>query len=383
VAFPPPALPGTGHGLPVQFVIGTTDSFERLNEVSQTLMDKARASGMYMFVDTDLKIDKPQVVVEFDRDKAAQLGLTMQDLGGALASMLGGGYVNYFSLSGRSYKVIPQVMQSERLNVDQLNDYYINTANGEPILFSTVAHLKTTVVPESLNHFQQLNSATISAVPAIGITQGQALDTLKNIAKNVLPEGYGVDYAGESRQFMKESSALLITFAFALIIIFLALAALFESFKDPVIVLISVPMSICGALIFISLGIGDASLNIYTEVGLVTLIGLISKHGILIVQFANDLQREGQSKRIAIEMAAAIRLRPILMTTAAMVLGVLPLVFASGAGAAGRFNMGLVITTGIAIGTLFTLFVVPAMYTLLATDHARQQAALKTQEAGE
>jgi multidrug efflux pump len=236
------------------------------------------------------------------------------------------------------------------------------------------------VVPESINHFQQLNSATISAVLSPGITLGQALDTLKTLARQVLPDGYSVDYGGESRQYMQESSALLVTFIFALIIIFLALAALFESFRDPIIVLVSVPMSICGALIFISLGIGDASLNIYTEVGLVTLIGLISKHGILIVQFANDLQREGRRKREAIEQAATIRLRPILMTTAAMVLGVLPLVFSSGAGAEGRFNIGLVITTGIAIGTLFTLFVVPAMYLFLATDHARQRAREKASE---
>jgi multidrug efflux pump len=209
---------------------------------------------------------------------------------------------------------------------------------------------------------------------------GQALDTLKTIALNVLPKGYSIDYAGQSRQYMQESSALLLTFFFALVIIFLALAALFESFRDPVIVLISVPMSICGALIFISLGIGQASLNIYTEVGLVTLIGLISKHGILIVQFANDLQREGKSKREAIEMASAIRLRPILMTTGAMVLGIMPLVFASGAGAAGRYNMGLVITSGIAIGTAFTLFVVPAVYMFLATDHAKQAAKEKAIE---
>jgi multidrug efflux pump len=200
------------------------------------------------------------------------------------------------------------------------------------------------------------------------------LDTLRTLAKDILPQGYSIDYSGQSRQYMQESSALLVTFAFALIIIFLALAALFESFRDPLIVLVSVPMSICGAMIFISLGVGQATLNIYTEVGLVTLIGLISKHGILIVQFANDLQREGKGKREAVEMAAGIRLRPILMTTAAMVLGVLPLVFASGAGAAGRFNMGLVITTGITIGTLFTLFVVPAMYMFLAEDHAKQRA---------
>jgi multidrug efflux pump len=211
-------------------------------------------------------------------------------------------------------------------------------------------------------------------VPAPGVTLGEALETLKSLAKEVLPQGYSIDYAGQSRQYVHESSALLVTFFFALIIIFLALAAQFESFRDPFIVLVSVPMSICGAMIFISLGTGGASLNIYTEVGLVTLIGLISKHGILIVQFANDLQREGKGKSEAIEMAANIRLRPILMTTAAMVLGVLPLVMASGAGAEGRFNMGLVITTGISIGTLFTLFVVPAMYMLLAADHARSRA---------
>ncbi|MGP8155172.1 MAG: efflux RND transporter permease subunit [Smithella sp.] len=373
VVFQPPPLPGTGHGLPVQFVIGTTESFARLNDVSQNFLDKARSSGMFMYVDKDLKIDKPQTVMEFDRDKMAQMGLTMQDVGSSMSSMLGGGYVNYFSMSGRSYKVIPQVKQSERLIADQLNNYHINTANGQSIAVSTIASLKRTVMPESINHFQQLNSSTISAVLTPGITLGQALNKLKTIAGEILPAGYSVDYGGESRQYIQESSSLMMTFAFALIIIFLVLAALFESFRDPIIILISVPMSICGALIFISLGIGDASLNIYTEVGLITLIGLISKHGILIVQFANDLQREGKNKREAIEQAAATRLRPILMTTAAMVLGVMPLVFASGAGAAGRYNMGLVITTGIAIGTLFTLFVVPAIYLLMAHDlHSKQ-----------
>lgn len=372
VVFQPAPLPGSGHGLPVQFVIGTTESFERLNDVSGIFLDKARASGMFMYIDSDLKIDKPQTVVEFDRDKVAQMGLTMQNVGASMASMLGGGYVNYFSMSGRSYKVIPQVKQKERLTENQLKNYHINTAEGQSIAVSTIARLKTIVVPESINHFQQLNSSTVSAVLTPGVTLGQALEGLKKIAGEILPDGYSIDYGGESRQYMQESSALVLTFAFAMIIIFLSLAALFESFRDPVIVLISVPMSICGALIFISLGIGDASLNIYTEVGLVTLIGLISKHGILIVQFANDLQREGKSKFEAIEQAAAVRLRPILMTTAAMVLGVLPLVFASGAGAEGRYNMGLVITTGIAIGTGFTMFVVPAMYLLLAHDlHAK------------
>ena len=374
VAFQRPPLPGGGRGLPVQFVIGTTDSYERLDEVSQALMDKARASGMFMFVDSDLKFDKPQTTVVFNRDKAAQLGLTMADVGGALGSMLGGNYVNYFSLAGRSYKVIPQVMQRERLNAAQLKDYYITASNGAPIPVSTVASLKTIVVPETLNHFQQLNSAMLSAVPAVGVTLGQALDELDAEAKSVLPQGYSVDYGGPSRQYKQESTALIVTFFFALIIIFLSLAALFESFRDPLIVLVSVPMSICGAMIFISLGIGGASMNIYTEVGLVTLIGLISKHGILIVQFANDLQREGRPKREAVETAAGIRLRPILMTTAAMVLGVVPLIIATGAGAVGRYNMGLVIATGIAIGTLFTLFVVPAMYMFLATDRGIERA---------
>jgi len=380
VAFQRPPLPGGGRGLPVQFVIGTTDSFDKLNTVTQALMDKARATGIFAYMDTDLKIDKPQISVQIDRNLASQLGLTMSDVGNALGSMLGGGYVNYFSLYGRSYKVIPQVMQRYRLNPDQLKHYYITTASGASVPISTIVKLKTSVVPESLNHFQQLNSATISAVPLPGVTLGQALDTLNKLAKQVLPKGYSIDYSGQSRQYEHESSQLMITFIFALIIIFLALAALFESFRDPLIILVSVPMSICGALIFISLGVGGASLNIYTQVGLVTLIGLISKHGILIVQFANDQQRAGRPKREAIEMAAGIRLRPILMTTAAMVLGVLPLVLATGAGAVGRFNMGLVIMTGLAIGTLFTLFVVPAMYMLLGADHTRGRESEKPAE---
>jgi multidrug efflux pump len=374
VAFQRAPLPGSGRGLPIQFVIGTTDSFERLNEVSFALMDKARANGIFAFIDTDLKIDKAQTTVEIDRDKAAQLGFTMRDVGNALGSMLGGGYINYFSLAGRSYKVIPQVMERDRLNAAQLQNYYLTTPTGVSIPVSTITRLRTTVVPESVNHFQQLNSATISAVPVPGVTLGQALDTLRVLAKDVLPQGYSIDYSGQSRQYMQESSALIITFFFAMIIIYLSLAALFESFRDPLIVLVSVPMSVCGAMIFLSLGVGNASLNIYTEVGLVTLIGLISKHGILIVQFANDLQREGKKKREAIELAASIRLRPILMTTGAMVLGVLPLVTATGAGAAGRFNMGLVIMAGISIGTLFTLFVVPAMYMFLAAERAKQQS---------
>jgi multidrug efflux pump len=370
VAFQPPPLPGA-FGLPVQFVIQTTDPFERLNDVAQEFLATAQKSGMFIFLDTDLKLDLPQAVVTIDRDKTAQLGLRMSDVGSSLAAMLGGAYVNYFSLAGRSYKVIPQVQQRSRLNTQQLLDYNIRTAGGAVVPLSTVATITTKTVPESLNHFQQLNSATIQGVAMPFVAAGDAIEYLKDLAARTLPLGYTVDYAGQSRQYVQESTGFLLTLGFALIIIFLSLAALFESFRDPFIILVSVPMSIAGALIFIDLGIGGASLNIYTQVGLVTLVGLISKHGILIVEFANEQQMQGKSKREAVEHAAGIRLRPILMTTAAMVLGVIPLITASGAGAVSRFNMGLVIASGLAIGTLFTLFVVPAVYVLIATDHSR------------
>jgi multidrug efflux pump len=369
-AFQLPPLPGS-QGLPVQFVINTTDSFSRLNEVATQFLQQALASRMFIFLDTDLRIDNPLSVVDIDRNKAAQLGLRMSDVGGALASMLGGGYVNYFSLDQRSYKVIAQVQQRYRLNTEQLLDYHVASVNGVPVPLSTIARIIGKTVPESLNHFQQQNSATIQGVVMPGVVQADALKFLQDLAARTLPQGYSVDYGGLSRQYVQESSGFLVTFTLALIIILLSLAALFESFRDPLIILVSVPMSIAGALLFISLGIGGATLNIYTEVGLVTLMGLISKHGILMVQFANELQKNGRSKRDAIEQAAAIRLRPILMTTAAMVLGVVPLITAAGAGAASRFNMGLVIASGLSIGTLFTLFVVPAVYLMIATDHAR------------
>ncbi|HTN94715.1 MAG TPA: efflux RND transporter permease subunit [Gallionella sp.] len=371
VSFQPPSLPGS-RGLPIQFVIGTTESFDRLNDVVQDFLQQAQKSGMFMFINSDLRIDLPQSTVVIDRNKAALLGLSMQDIGNSLASMLGGGYVNYFSLAGRSYKVIPQVQQRYRLNTSQLLDYYVRTSSGTSVPLSSVIHIASKTTPESLNHFQQLNAATIQGVALPGVTTGEALGYLKDLADKTLPQGYSVDYSGQSRQFMQESGGFIAMFSFALVIIYLALAAQFESFRDPLIILVSVPMSIAGALVFISLGVGGSSLNIYTQVGLVTLMGLISKHGILIVQFANNLRQEGKTKRAAIEEAAGIRLRPILMTTAAMVLGVIPLITASGAGAASRFNMGLVIASGLAIGTLFTLLVVPAVYMLLASDHVRR-----------
>jgi len=363
-----PSLPGA-QGAPVQVVINTTEPFQNLNEVTQAVLNKARDSGKFWFIDTDLKIDKPQSTVMVDRDLVSTLGLTQQDVGSALGAALGGGYVNYFSISGRSYKVIPQVLQADRLNPDQVLDYYVRAPSGSVIPASTVASLKSQVVPESINRFQQLNSATLSG--ATGMSQGEALKYLRDTLHEVAPSGYHLDYSGQSRQFVQEQGGFAATLLFAVIIVFLALAAQFNSLRDPVIILVSVPMALFGALIFVNL---IASLNIYTQVGLVTLMGLVSKHGILIVQFANESQRAGMSKREAIEHGAAVRLRPILMTTAAMVLGVIPLVIASGAGAAGRFSMGLVIAAGLSIGTLFTLFVVPAFYMLLAADHHAERA---------
>ncbi|WP_020649174.1 efflux RND transporter permease subunit [Solimonas variicoloris] len=375
-SLPPPLPVGTGGvNTPVAFVLGTTEPFANLDEVAQRILAKAQASGKFFYIDTDLKIDKPQVTVNVDRNKVAALGLTMQDVGSALGAMLGGGYVNYFSISGRSYKVIPQVQQFDRINPEQLKDYYIRTASGAVVPASTVISMKTEAIPTRISHFQQLNSATFSAVPNAfaGVTLGDALTYLRGLADEMAPLGYTVDYAGQSRQYMQESSSFALTFAFAVIIIFLALAAQFGSFRDPLIVMMSVPMAIFGAMVFIFWGVKKATLNIYTEVGLVTLIGLIAKHGILIVQFANDEQKAGRSKWDAVTAAAGIRLRPILMTTAAMVLSVVPLVIATGAGAVGRNHMGLVIFAGISIGTLFTLFVVPAMYLWLAAEHRQKE----------
>jgi multidrug efflux pump len=368
-AFQFPPLPGS-QGLPVQFVINTTEPFVNLNEVAQAVLDKARKSGKFYFIDGDLKIDKPQTTLVVDRDMIGVLGMTQGDIGAALGSALGGNYVNYFSIAGRSYKVIPQVQQVDRLNPAQILNYQFRTPGGTSVPVSTVAHLETKVVPETITHFQQLNSVTIGGVNAApqGVSQGEALQFLRDAVAEAGSSAYSVDYSGTSRQYMKETGGFAVTLAFSIIIVFLALAAQFESFRDPVVILVSVPLALFGALIYINL---FSTLNIYSQVGLVTLMGLISKHGILIVQFANELQRAGRSKFDAVVEAAGVRLRPILMTTAAMVLGVLPLAIASGAGAAGRQAMGWVVFSGLSVGTLFTLFVVPAMYLFLGTDHAR------------
>lgn len=383
-AFPLPPLPGP-DGFPVSFVITTTESFDRLYEVVQTFdAEVKKVPQLFYFSQTDLKIDRPQSVIEIDRDKAAALGMTMADIGSQLSSMLGGGYVNYFSQDGRGYRVMAQADQPHRLNANQLLEYYIRVGDGSLVPLSTIARIENKTIPQSLSRFQQLNAATIGGVS--GFSQGDALAKLNEIAARVLPEGYSVDYAGQSRQYVQESSGFATVILFAVVIIFLVLAALYESFRDPLVILMSVPPAIAGALIFIYMlggfGIIGATLNIYTQVGLVTLIGLISKHGILIVDVANRLQRDSQySKREAVVEAAGVRLRPILMTTAAMVLGVMPLIFASGAGASARFSMGLVIASGISIGTLFTLFIVPGFYVLIAHDFSRDKRAIEASPA--
>jgi len=359
-----PSLPGTGQGLPFQFVVNTPNDYESLLQVADRIKARAMESGQFAFLNVDLAFDKPEVVVDIDRQKAAQMGVSMQDLGATLATLLGEGEVNRFTIDGRSYKVIAQVEQPYRDNPGWLSNYYVKSESGQMVPLATLIKVSDRARPTKLKQFQQLNSAIIEGVPIVSM--GEAVETITRIAREEAPRGYSFDYAGASRQYIQEGSALYVTFALALAIIFLVLAAQFESFRDPLVILVTVPLSICGALIPIFLGF--SSMNIYTQVGLVTLIGLISKHGILIVEFANQLRHDkGLSIRAAIEEAAAIRLRPVLMTTAAMVFGMVPLILASGAGAVSRFDIGLVIATGMSIGTLFTLFVLPCVYTLLAS----------------
>ncbi|HVZ63998.1 MAG TPA: efflux RND transporter permease subunit [Lacunisphaera sp.] len=384
LSFLRPPLPGAG-GANIQFVVVSTDDPSRIAQVADALVLEAVKSGLFFYADNSLKFDQAQAYIDVDRDKAALLGINMAQLGSDLGAMLGGNYVNFFNVQGRSYRVVPQVARTFRLNPEQLGDYYISTGTGRLVPLSTVASIHYEAQPRAMSRFQQLNAATITCVPKPGVTQGQALDFLNEKARTLFPEGYTADYAGQSRQFVQESGAFLVTMGFAVIIIFLVLAAQFESFRDPLIIMFSVPLAVSGALAFVCLGFHGLSLNIYTKVGLITLVGLVTKHGILITQFANQLQREGHAPREAVEHAAGVRLRPILMTTAAMVLGVMPLVFASGAGAVSRQHMGLIIATGMSIGTLFTLFVVPTAYTLIARDHRHEaagaEAALKEMAA--
>jgi multidrug efflux pump len=380
-AFNLPPLPGGPGGLPVQMVINSTSGFQAVFEQMAKLKDAARKSGLFIVSDSDLDFNQPVVRIKVDRAKASDLGLTMLNVGNALATMLGGNYVNRFNLEGRSYQVIPQVPRERRLSPEALGLYYLSTPTGQQIPLSTVVSIETGTDPNALTHYNQLNSATFQAVPMPGVTVGQAVDFLEGEAKN-LPAGFSHDYLADARQYVQEGNQLAITFGFALIIIFLVLAAQFESLRDPLVIMISVPMAIVGALI--PLFFGAATMNIYTQVGLLTLVGLISKHGILMVEFANELQlNEGLDRRSAIEMAARVRLRPILMTTAAMVTGLLPLLTASGAGAASRYSIGLVVVAGMTIGTLFTLFVLPAVYVAIATDHRAGTESERAREIAE
>ena len=381
----PPALPGGGQ-FPVEFVIASTAEPAQVLEFAQQIQFKAMQSGLFAFPPLiDVKIDQPQAELKIDREKVAALGLNLQQVGADLGAMLGGNFVNRFNIAGRSYKVIPQIQRVDRLNPDQLKNIYISGPGGELVPLSTVASIETATVPRSLNRFQQLNAVTISGVAVRPLDE--ALRYLEDEAAKILPQGYVLDYTGESRQLRTEGNKFLPAFALAVVLIFLVLAAQFNSFRDPFVILAgSVPLAMFGALLFTFLKMPDpnvafwthgwtTTMNIYSQVGLVTLVGLVAKNGILIVEFANKLQEQGLSKRSAVLDAAMTRLRPILMTTAATIAGHFPLVLVSGAGAAARNSIGLVLVGGMAVGTLFTLFIIPSIYMLVAKDHSRDRLA--------
>ncbi|HEX5460168.1 MAG TPA: efflux RND transporter permease subunit [Steroidobacteraceae bacterium] len=376
-AFEKPTLPGSPTGFPVQFVLTSTSSYDRINQVANSFIGTAMQSGLFAFMTKDLQFDNPQVAVDIDRNMAGAMGMSMADISQNLGALLSGNYVNRFDLNGRSYEVIPQVPDRYRADPSLLGRYYVNNSSGALLPLSTLISTHTSVQPEFLPQFQQLNSATVEGVMAPGVTLGQALSYLKTESAAKLPSGFSFDYAGQSRQYIQQGNTFLVTFMLAIILVYLLLAMQFESFRDPLIVMVTVPMAISGALLFMYFG--AATLNIYTEVGIVALIGLITKQGILIVQFANVIQEtEGLDRRAAVEKASSIRLRPILMTTGAMVFGAVPLILATGPGSVSRFDMGLVIAAGLAIGALFSLYVVPVIYVYLATVKER-----RAQPAGE
>jgi multidrug efflux pump len=379
-----PALPGGGQ-FPVEFILASTADTEQLLQFARQIQLKALQSRMFAFPPIiDVKIDQPQSEIVIDRDKTAELGLDLQKVGSDLAAMVGGNFVNRFDIAGRSYKVIPQIQRVARLNPDQLKNIYVTGPGGQLVPLSTIATLRNSTVPRSLNRFQQLNAVKISAVSVRPLDE--ALRFLEGEAAQVLPQGYVIDYTGESRQLRSEGSRFLYTFGLAVILIFLVLAAQFNSFRDPFVILAgSVPLAMFGALIFTFLRMPDpnvrfwthgwtTTLNIYSQIGLVTLVGLVSKNGILIVEFANKLQRQGHAKREAVRQAAITRLRPILMTSAATIAGHFPLTLVTGAGAEARNSIGLVLVGGMAVGTFFTLFVIPSIYMLIARDHQKEAA---------
>jgi hydrophobe/amphiphile efflux-1 (HAE1) family protein len=393
----PPAIPIGAGEMPVEFVLKTPGDYTKVAEVLDKIDADAKKSGLFIFTNTDLRFETPQAELVIDKDKANQLGVRMSDIGATLAVLLGGNNVNRINIQGRSYEVIAQVPRAFRGSASRLLDYQLRTTGGDMVPLSSFIRLDQTVQPNSLATFQQLNSATFQGAPFPGRTVGEAVAFLQQKAQEYFPQGMTYDFQGESRQFVTEGNTLAYTFLFALICIYLVLAAQFESFRDPFIILIGLPASMFGALFFLfilgevngatqgqlGINLGSGTINIYTQIGLVTLIGLISKHGILMVEFANKLQEEqNYDKFAAIKEAAAVRLRPILMTTAAMVIGVVPLLIAAGAGAKSRFDIGLVIAAGMTIGTMFTLFITPVVYTYIAADRRPKEALAAGGAAG-
>ncbi|MDX9875496.1 MAG: efflux RND transporter permease subunit, partial [Spongiibacteraceae bacterium] len=369
-------LPGTSGGLPVQMVLRSADPMPTLFQTAEIAKTAIADSSMFAFVQNQLAYDSTQAHISIDRARANEMGITMQAIADTLAVLVGDNYVNRFNFYERSYEVIPQVRDADRMTPEDIGRLHVKTATGALVPLSTVATITLRPQINQLTQFGQMNSVTLEAVPAPGVTMGEALAFLESLP---LPAGTTVDWLGESRQFVQEGNRLLISFGFALIVIFLVLAAQFESLRDPLVILVTVPLAICGALA--PLWLGYATLNIYTQIGLITLIGLISKHGILMVTFANQIQHSENLNRIeAIRKAAVVRMRPILMTTAAMVTGLIPLVFASGPGSASHFSIGIVVVTGMLVGTLFTLFVLPTIYTFIAKDHRASAASSRERE---
>ena len=369
-AFQMPELPGSSGGLPVQFVITTSNPFQSLVSIASDVLAATQANSTFVYSELDLAFDSATMNISMDRDKAGAYGITMQDIGITLGTLLSDGYLNRIDLDGRSYEVIAQVERKYRLSPDKLGDFFVRAQNNDMVPLSELISIDITAEPRSLPHFNQLNSATIGAVLAPGSTMGEAIDFFEELSTTKLPQGYRHDYLGEARQFVTEGGALYVTFLLALFIIFLVLASQFESIRDPLVILMTVPLAISGALVVLAWG--AATMNIYTQVGLITLVGLITKHGILIAEVAKEEQlHHGLNKIEAVKTAAAVRLRPILMTTAAMVAGLVPLLFATGAGAVSRFGIGVVIVAGLSIGTLFTLFILPVIYSFIASEHEK------------
>ncbi len=377
--FAPPSLPGTGGGLPISIAIQSTGSSDQVFEISEEIKNEAQASGQFIIVQNSLSFNAPQTTIEVDRERASAMGVTVSEIGATLGLMTGGGKVAQFDRDNNSYDIIMQVPDEYRRNPSKLGEFYVRSASGEMVPLSAVVKINNNASPTAIEQFNQLNSSTISALPLPGVTTGDGLKTILDIANAKLPEGFFIDYSGQSRLEVEQGNTILIAFSLAVIVIYLVLAAQFESFRDPFIIMMTVPLSIFGAIVPLNLGLG--TLNIYTQVGLITLVGLITKHGILMVEFANQQRHEhGLSRHDAIIASAKTRLRPILMTTAAMALGVVPLMMATGAGAAARYSMGLVIFTGLMVGTMFTLFVVPMFYTLISAKTVKPLVSVPTEE---